>query len=82
METNNTPKLYKLIGSDGKQYLSPNKGQFGGYWRGKQKIYGRLDCKSALRWISKGHYVKYRVFFATREDAESAGFRPCKICNP
>ena len=61
-------------------YESEVPGQLGGYWRGREKIYGRLDCPSALRWIAKGHYVRYRVFFATEQDAQDAGFRPCSIC--
>ena len=75
-------KQYKLLNGDGKLYLSPFKGLYGGYCRGKQKLYGRLDCRSALYWIAKGHYINYRVFFASKEDAEAAGFRPCKICKP
>ncbi len=75
-------KEYELISREGQSYMSPIKGLFGGYCRGKQKLYGRLDCRSALQWIAKGHYVKYRVFFATRADAEGAGYRSCKICKP
>ena len=71
-------KLYKLIGSDGKEYLSVEKGTLGGH-RGK-KIYGRLDCPSALRYISKGQYIKYRVFFKDEETAIEAGYRPCGVC--
>ena len=44
------------------------------------KIYGRLDCPSANRWISKGYYVKDRVFFLNEEDAINAGYRPCAVC--
>lgn len=75
-------KKYNLIGPDGEAFLSQKKGVLGGYRRGNQKLYGRLDCPSALRWIAKGHYVNYRVFFASEEDALAAGFRPCKICKP
>ena len=71
-------KLYKLIGKDGKQYLSETKGTLGGH-KGL-KIYGRLDCPSALRYIAKGQYVKYRVFFADEETAIAAGYRPCAKC--
>lgn len=69
---------FRLIGPDGKSYISQTKGKFGGHK--KLKIYGRLDCPSALRWIAKGHYVNQRVFFATEEDAISAGYRPCAVC--
>jgi methylphosphotriester-DNA--protein-cysteine methyltransferase len=44
------------------------------------KIYGRLDCPSALRWIARGHYVRHRVFFADEATAQAAGYRPCKVC--
>lgn len=53
--------MYKLIDANGKEYESKEKGQFGGHKR--LKIYGRLDCKSAARYIEKGQYVQYRVFF-------------------
>ena len=55
------PKQYTLLGPDG-PFLSNTPGSFGGHRRGK--IYGRLDCSSAQRWIAKGHYVTHRVFFA------------------
>jgi methylphosphotriester-DNA--protein-cysteine methyltransferase len=56
------------------------RGTIGGH-RGT-KIYGRLDCPSALRAIAKGGYVKYRVFFADEGDAVAAGYRPCAVCMP
>lgn len=73
-------KEYKLIGPDGKAYISDTPGTFGGHK--KLKIYGRLDCPSALRHISKGHYVKNRVFFHDEETAVQAGYRPCAVCMP
>lgn len=73
-------KIYHLIGSDGKPYESPVKGALGGHR--KLKIYGRLDCPSALRFIAKGQYVKYRVFFKDEETAIAAGYRPCAVCMP
>lgn len=72
------PKKYKLIGPDGKQFESETPGIIGGYKAGK--IFGRLDCPSAARWIAKGHYVKERVFFASEQDARQAGYRPCGVC--
>ena len=69
---------YKLIGKDGTPYVSQTPGQLGGHKR--LKIYGRLDCPSALRHIAKGHYVKHRVFFANESDAVAAGYRPCAVC--
>lgn len=71
-------KLYRLIGPDGKEYLSEEKGSLGGHK--VKKIYGRLDCPSALRYIAKGQYVQHRVFFKDEETAIAAGYRPCGIC--
>ena len=73
-------KLYKLLDADKKIYLSETPGALGG-WRGG-KIYGRLDCASALRNIAKGNYVKERVFFADEATAIAAGYRPCARCMP
>ena len=69
---------YKRIGKDGKPYLSTEPGTLGGHR--KLKIYGRLDCPSALKYIAKGQYVEHRVFFADEESAIAAGYRPCGIC--
>ena len=71
-------KKYILINSDGKPYESDEPGLFGGHK--KLKIYGRLDCPSALRYIAKGPYVQHRVFFADEETAIAAGYRPCGVC--
>ena len=71
-------KTYTLIGADGKRYKSTTPGTFGGHK--KNKGYGRLDCKSALRWIAKGYYVKHRVFFVDEPTAIAAGYRPCATC--
>lgn len=57
---------------------SSEPGVLGGHRR--LKIYGRLDCPSALRFIEKGHYVRYRVFFASERDAVRCGYRPCGVC--
>ncbi len=72
--------MYKLINSQGKQYLSEQKGSLGGH-KGN-KIYGRLDCPTALRYIAKGQYLKHRVFFKDEKTAVSAGYRPCARCMP
>ena len=71
-------KTYRLIGKDGKEYESKEPGTLGG--NRKLKIYGKLDCPSAKRWILKGHYVKNRVFFPDEETAIAAGYRPCAVC--
>lgn len=75
-------KQYKLIGSDGIPYVSDDPGTLGGYKRGATRIYGRLNCANALRWIAKGHYVPYRVFFKDEATAIAAGFRACRKCKP
>ncbi|HEY2371120.1 MAG TPA: Ada metal-binding domain-containing protein [Gaiellaceae bacterium] len=72
--------MYKLIGADGKHYLSATPGTLGGHR--KNKIYGRLDCAGAASWIAKGHYVKQRVFFRDEATAVAAGYRPCARCMP
>lgn len=71
---------YKLLGADGQPYWSDVPGTLGGHRR--TKVYGRLDCPSALRWIARGHYVAHRVFFADAAAARAAGYRPCKVCRP
>jgi methylphosphotriester-DNA--protein-cysteine methyltransferase len=72
------PKLYRLLGPDGREVHSATPGTLGGHRR--NKIYGRLDCPGALRWIAKGHYVRHRVFFADEATAIAAGYRPCANC--
>ena len=71
-------RLFTLIGADGAPYLSSVGGTIGGH-RGS-KVFGRLDCPSALRAIARGGYVRHRVFFVDAETAESAGYRPCATC--
>ena len=73
-------KQYTLIDKTNSPYLSDIPGTLGGHK--KLKIYGRLDCPSALKWIAKGHYVNYRVFFLNEEVAIQAGYRPCAVCLP
>lgn len=73
-------KQYKLLGADGTTYMSDKPGTYGG--NGKLKIYGRLDCPSALSTIRRfpGSYEKSRVFFADEKTALAAGYRPCGNC--
>jgi methylphosphotriester-DNA--protein-cysteine methyltransferase len=71
---------YKLISSDGAAYESETAGTLGGHKA--TRIYGRLDCPSALRALSKGDYVRHRVFFADEATAIAAGYRPCARCLP
>jgi methylphosphotriester-DNA--protein-cysteine methyltransferase len=69
---------YTLFGADGQPYASEVKGQWGGHR--VSKIYGRLDCPSALRAIARGGYTAHRVFFADETTAIAAGYRPCGTC--
>lgn len=74
-----TKKLYKLETPKG-QVLSETPGEIGGH-KGL-RIYGRLDCPSALRWIKAGKYVDKRVFFKDIATAAKCGYRPCGVCMP
>ena len=69
---------YFLTDDKRKPYLSFEPGKFGGHK--KLHIYGRLNCPSALRFLAKSQYKKNRIFFADRETAIAAGFRPCSVC--
>lgn len=73
-------RTWTLIGANGLPYASPSPGTLGGHRR--SRIYGRLDCPGALRWIARGHYVRQRVFFADEATARAAGYRPCAVCLP
>jgi hypothetical protein len=72
--------LYTLLAADGTPYRSDTPGTLGGHRRGR--LYGRLDCPSALRAVAAGGYVADRVFFADEPTAIAAGYRPCAICLP
>ena len=66
------------MNENGQEYLSPEKGTFGG--NGKDKIYGRLDCPSAAATLRGKYgevYAAHRVFFKDESTAIAAGFRPC-----
>ncbi len=71
---------HTLIGADGREYASPRPGTLGGHRR--TRVYGRLDCRTALAAIARGGYVAHRVFFADEADAIAAGYRPCAVCLP
>ena len=72
-----TGKQYRLMDADGQEVLSAVPGTFGGNRR--RKIYGLLDCRSAVGSLPTG-YAKHRVFFADEATAIAAGFRPCGTC--
>lgn len=72
-------KTYRLLGGDGRFHDSGRPGLFGG--NSRARIYGRLDCSSALRALAAGRtYRKYRVFFTDEQTAIEAGYRPCGHC--
>ena len=73
-------KRYVLVGANGRTHPSSTPGTVGGHRL--SKIYGRLDCPSALRAIAGGGYVRHRVFFADVPTAVAAGYRPCAACLP
>jgi hypothetical protein len=72
--------MYRLVGPDGRAHESESPGTLGGHRRGR--IYGRLDCPSALRALARGGYRRDRVFFADESAARAAGYRPCAVCLP
>ncbi len=69
---------FLLTGPNGREFLSVEPGRFGGNRR--SRIYGRLDCPVAARYLAKGTYQKNRVFFSDEGTALAAGYRPCKTC--
>jgi methylphosphotriester-DNA--protein-cysteine methyltransferase len=73
-------RTWSLIGADGMSYEGTVPGLLGGHR--KSRVYGRLDCRAALRAISRGGYVAHRVFFLNEDDARTAGYRPCAVCMP
>lgn len=75
-----TARTYTLLGRDRRPYQSATPGALGGHRAGR--LYGRLDCPSALRAIARGGYVRNRVFFADEATAVAAGYRPCAVCLP
>lgn len=72
-----TGKRYRLLGPDGTLTESATPGLLGGNRR--LKIYGRLDCPSAVRALARGYSAR-RVFFADEATAIAAGYRPCGSC--
>ena len=71
---------WTLTGSDGAPYESHRRGALGGHRR--SKLYGRLDCRSALQALARGGYARNRVFFLDEHAAQAAGYRPCAVCLP
>ena len=73
-------KKWTLLGPDGAPYRSHVPGTLGGH-RGT-RIYGQLNCRTAIGAVRRGGYVKHRVFFLDEATAKRAGFRPCAVCMP
>lgn len=74
-------RIWTLRDAAGRACASTRPGAFGG--NARAKIYGRLDCPSALAALARGGpYASNRVFFADEETARAAGFRPCARCMP
>ena len=73
-------RSYVLLGADRRSYRSVQPGTLGGHR--KTRVYGMLDCPSALRAIARGGYVRHRVFFRDEATAIAAGYRPCAVCCP
>jgi len=80
VDSRDSTPTWELIGSDGRPFASPAPGTLGGH-RGT-KVYGRLDCPTALRYLARGQYATHRVFFADAATAVAAGYRPCASCLP
>src|SRR3954471_4303622 len=68
---------YRLLQPDGSTVLSEVPGTLGG--NATLRIYGRLDCESAVNALRRG-YAKHRVFFADKNTAIDAGCPPCGRC--
>ena len=68
---------YHLMQGDGRIVDSEIPGTLGG--NATLRIYGRLDCESAVNALPRG-YSKHRVFFPDEKAAIDAGFRPCGRC--
>ena len=75
--TNESPRRYRLLAADGSSYESTELGKLGG--NRSLRIYGSLECWSAKNALKLG-YAKNRVFFADKQTAISAGYRPCGHC--
>jgi hypothetical protein len=72
-------KTYQLLGKDRQIYSSGIPGSLGG--NGQMKIYGHLNCSSAVRAVAAGNTCQEdRVFFADEVTANAAGYRPCGNC--
>ena len=79
-DSRDTKLTWQLIGDDGRPFTSSTPGTLGGHR--DTKVYGRLDCPTALRSLAKGQHATHRVFFADAAAAVATGYRPCASCLP
>ena len=69
---------YTLLDAGGQPYESERPGSLGGH-RGN-RVYGRLDCAGALRWIERGHYVPPAGVLRRRGHRDRGGVPPlCEL---
>ena len=73
-------RTWQVVGPDDRPHRSARPGMLGGNRRGR--IYGRLDCRTALGALARGGYRPNRVFFLDEATAIAAGYRPCAVCMP
>ncbi len=69
---------YVLTNATGDPFDSRMPGELAGSRR--TRIYGRLDCPTAVDKLRRGGYGSHRVFFADEATAIAAGYRPCGTC--
>jgi hypothetical protein len=73
-------RTWRLVGPAGTVRESSTRGTLGGHR--KTRVYGRMECPTALRALARGGYRAHRVFFADEATAVAAGYRPCARCLP
>lgn len=73
-------KLFKLLGSDGKEYLLETPGTLGG--NTERKVYGRLDCPTSLSSVKRfpGSYEKSRIFADEKQPLPQDTVRAVIVC--
>jgi 5,10-methylenetetrahydrofolate reductase len=82
-------RAWILTGADGKPFESDTPGTFGGHRR--TKIYGRLDCRAALRAIARrlreaarvlrGRGIGHRGGISTVRRVHAGGIREVEAIN-
>ena len=72
-----TGKRYRLTGADGQEVLSTERGRLGGNRR--RKIYGQLDCRSAVGALRHLHARGVSGMGATLCTAEAVRARTTSV---